>query len=133
MASARDMPKSVLLHSSLVWRLQNKRDQYKPRNNHGGSTKACLDPDFEFLCADDGAERRHKDVVHKIYALNQETVDKYKENVVKVVKATGVDLEPAKGPSKPVEIERAQPVRRTVADATKPASQVAVGVTEIFH
>jgi hypothetical protein len=44
----RDIPRQALLHNSLKERL-NVKDvedfEYRPKNNHGGSSKPCLLPD----------------------------------------------------------------------------------------
>jgi hypothetical protein len=40
--SARDIPEDAVLHQSLVSRLTNMSNSYRPRNNHGSGTEPCL-------------------------------------------------------------------------------------------
>jgi len=131
MKSARDMPGSVLLHASLIWRLRNI-DTYRPKNNNGDGTKPCLEPDFKYLLADDAKERQHKDVVHEIYALDQATVDNYQKNTAKVIAATGVALESTVVVEQPIAGEISYTVQPVVSPDVKVPAKVQVGVTEIF-
>ncbi|KAI1106137.1 hypothetical protein F4804DRAFT_72453 [Jackrogersella minutella] len=50
--STRDIPHDVVLHESLLWRLQND-PSYRPRNNHGGSLPPCLNCDIMVEPIDD--------------------------------------------------------------------------------
>lgn len=98
MASARDIPKSALLHASLLLRLQNKPNVYKPRNNHGHSRDACLKPENFILCDDaethkwirESNGKTLEQVDHRLYALDQDTVDKYKEDAATALASSAV-------------------------------------------
>ena len=85
MASARDIPRSALLHASVLHRLQDttRKRQYKPRNNHG-SGQQCLVPK-KFVKVDVQEEATHGHTAdHTLYALNEETVKKYREDAERI-------------------------------------------------
>ncbi|KAF2124265.1 hypothetical protein P153DRAFT_435442 [Dothidotthia symphoricarpi CBS 119687] len=67
LASARDIPKTALLHASLLHRLHNDT-AYKPNNNHG-SGGPCLDKE-KFVEVEFNEPPQDRKVDHKLYALD---------------------------------------------------------------
>ncbi|KAI1843276.1 hypothetical protein JX265_012151 [Neoarthrinium moseri] len=68
--ATRDIPKTAVLHESLIWRLRNEASCYHPPNNHGGWGSPCLKPDsgpVDFELLDDGLDNPH----HKTYKIRK--------------------------------------------------------------
>jgi hypothetical protein len=113
MASARNIPKSALLHASLLHRLRDTTRQYAPTNNHGGTTDPCLiekdgqlkdHKKFIVFDAEQAAEvTGYKDKVdHNLYALEQSTIDKYKTDIAKIAAKKAARAEVGRATKSPV-------------------------------
>jgi hypothetical protein len=91
MASARDIPKSALLHESLRHRLLDKEQDYKPTNNHGFGPP-CLDTTkFIKIDGENSGEIDAEDALagyenpdHTLYALNPKAAADYKASIAAI-------------------------------------------------
>ncbi|KAB8342812.1 hypothetical protein FH972_022410 [Carpinus fangiana] len=72
--STRDVPKSALLHQSVLWRLTHETGKYKPKNNHGDDVDStpCIVPENFVKCRPSKKDlESDPDGFHVLYTLKQ--------------------------------------------------------------